>query len=159
MMSYSVTPPLIPPLHTDLVQPLVTVRSDGNSTAGETFSLVCIVETEEGVRSEDVSIEWAGPNGTVASTEGSGDNIEIEGVGNVTRDRLVFSPLHTSDRGQYTCTGRISVVSVGVAVSSSDSIHINVTSKCCIPFNVVYSSCVLLCLLSPCTRCDDICQW
>ena len=158
MMSYSVTPPLIPPLHTDLVQPLVTVRSDGNSTAGETFSLVCVVETEEGVRSEDVSIEWVGPHGSVTN----GDNIETEGLtteGNVTRGRLVFSSLHTSDRGQYTCTGRISVVSVGVAVSSSDSIHINVTSKCCIPFNVVYSSCVLLCLLSPCTRCDDICQW
>ena len=158
MMSYSVTPPLIPPLHTDLVHPLVTVRSDGNSTAGETFSLVCIVETEEGVRSEDVSIEWMGPDGPVTS----GDNIETEGLtteGNVTRDRLVFSPQHTSDRGQYTCTGRISVDSVGVAVSSSDSIHINVTSKCCISFNVVYSSCVLLCLLSPCTRCDDICQW
>ena len=158
MMSYSVTPPLIPPLHTDLVQPLVTVRSDGNSTAGETFSLVCIVETEEGVRSEDVSIEWMGPHGPVTS----GDNIETEGVtteGNVTRGRLVFSPLHTSNRGQYTCTGRISVDSVGVAVSSSDSIHINITSKCCISFNVVYSSCVLLCLLSPFTRCDDICQW
>ena len=157
MMSYSVTPPLIPPLHTDLVQPLVTVRSNGSSTAGETFSLVCIVETEEGVRSEDVSIEWMGPRGPVTS----GDNIEREGLtteGNVTRSRLVFSPLHTSDRGQYTCTGGISVDSVGVNVSSSDSVHVNVTSKCCISFNLVYSSCVLLCLLSPCTRCDDICQ-
>ena len=141
MMSYSVTPPLIPPLHTDLVQPLVTVRSDGNSTAGETFSLVCIVETEEGVRSEDVSIEWMGPHGPVTS----GDSIEIEGLttkSNVTRSRLVFSPLHTPDRGQYTCTGRISVDSVGVDVSSSDSIPIDVTSKCCISFNVVFFMCV-----------------
>ena len=133
------------------------MRSNGSSAAGETFSLVCIVETEEGVRSEDVFIEWMGPRGPVTS----GDNIKIEGVtieGNVTRGRLVFSPLHTTDRGQYTCTGRISVDTVGVDVSSSDSIHINVTSKCCISLNVVYSSCVLLCLLSPCTRCDDICQ-
>ena len=137
MMSYSVTPPLIRPLHTDLVQPLVTVRSDGNSTAGETFSLVCIVETEEGVRSEDVSIEWMGPRGPVTS----GDNIEREGLttdGNVTIGRLVFSPLHTSDRGQYTCTGRISVDSVGVDVSNSDNMRINVTSKYFIQCSVFF---------------------
>ena len=55
-------------------------------------------------------------------------------AGNVTRGRLVLSPLHTSDRGKYTCTGGISVDSccVAVAVNSSSSIEINVTSsKCC----------------------------
>ena len=102
--------------------------SDGNSTAGETFSLECVVETVEGVRSEDISIGWLGPDGS----EPSGDNIEIGDLtteGTVARGRLVFSPLHTSDRGEYTCTGRIAADSVGVDVSNTSSVEINVMSK------------------------------
>ena len=112
----------------DLGRPLVSVRSGGTSTAGETFSLECVVETVEGVRSEDISIVWMGPDGS----EPSGDSIEIGGLtteGTVTRGRLVFSPLHTSDRGQYTCTGRITADSVGVDVSDTSSITINVTGE------------------------------
>ena len=120
----------------DLGLPLVSVMSDGMSTAGETFSLECVVETVEGVRSEDISIEWLGPDGS----EPSGDNIEIGGLtteGTVTRGRLVFSPLHTSDRGEYTCTGRIAADSVGVDVSDTSSININVTGELC-PSLLVY---------------------
>ena len=112
----------------DLDQPLVRVMSDGNLTAGETFSLECVVETVEGVRSEDISIVWLGPDGS----EPSGDSIEIGGLtteGTVTRGRLMFSPLHTSDRGQYSCTGRIAADSVGVDVSDTSSVEITVTSE------------------------------
>ena len=112
----------------DLGQPVVRVVSDGTSTAGETFSLECVVETVEGVRSKDISIVWMGPDGS----EPSGDSIDIGGLtteGTVTRGRLVFSPFHTSDRGQYTCTGRITADSVGVDVSDTSSITINVTSE------------------------------
>ena len=116
---------------TDLGQPLVSVMSDGNLTAGETFSLECVVETVEGVRSEDISIVWMGPDGS----EPSGDSIEIGDLtteGTVTRGRLVFSPLHTSDRGQHSCTGRIVADSVGVDVSDTSTVEINVISKYCI---------------------------
>ena len=119
--AYIIEPP-------DLGQPVVNVTSDGMSTAGETFSLECAVETVEGVRSEDIFIEWLGPNGS----EPSGDNIEIGNLtteGTVTRGGLVFSPLHTSDRGEYTCTGRIAADSVGVDVSDNSSVEINVMSK------------------------------
>ena len=111
----------------DLGQPVVSVMSDGTSTAGETFSLECMVETVEGVRSGDISIVWMGPNGS----DPIGDRIRIGGT--VTRRKLplVFFPLHTSDRGQYTCTGRITADSVGVDVSSTSSVEINVTSECC----------------------------
>ena len=108
----------------------MSVISDGTSTAGETFSLECVVETVEGVRSEDISIVWMGPDGS----ELSGDSIGIGGLtteGTVTSGRLVFSPLHTSDRGQYTCTGRIAADSVGVNVSNTSSVEIDVTSECC----------------------------
>ena len=38
------------------------MRSDGNLTAGEPSlkTIVCIVETEEGVRSMDTTTEWMG---------------------------------------------------------------------------------------------------
>ena len=100
--------------------------TEGNSTAGEVFSLICKVVTVEGVRSEDISIMWSGPNGTIQN------NLMIEDhttTGSVTIGRLVFSPLHTSDRGQYTCTSRISVTSVGVDVSNTSSVDITVSSK------------------------------
>ena len=45
----------------------------------------------------------------------------------MTEGKLVFSPLHTTNRGQYNCTGRIS--NVGTNVSGNDSEKINVTSK------------------------------
>ena len=128
---------------------MVNVTSEGNSTAGEVFSLECMVMTEEGVRLDDISFMWTGPDGSMPS----GDHIEIEDISitgsglpptgsgedtdmtnlttadSVAVGRLVFSPLHTSDRGEYGCTGKISVNSVGVNVSDSDSTEINVTSK------------------------------
>ena len=100
------------------------VVSDGSSTAGETFSLVCSVETEEGVRSEDMSISWTTPDGTVIETE----NLTTEG--NVTTGILDFFPLSTSDRGDYRCTGRIVAGGVGVNVSNDSSQEIiSVTSE------------------------------
>ena len=128
---------------------MVNVTSEGNSTAGEVFSLECVVMTEEGVRLDDISIMWTGPDGSMPS----GEHIEIEGISitdsglpptgsgedtdmtdlttadSVAVGRLVFSPLHTSDRGEYSCTGKISVNSVGVDVNGSDSTEITVTSK------------------------------
>ena len=112
----------------DLPQPEVRVESDGDSTAGEGFSLQCTVETEEGVRPENISIQWTGPDGGQIS---SGDNIvigELTTDGTVTTGSLQFSPLRTSDRGQYTCTGRVAASTVEVDVSNSDSIVVNVTS-------------------------------
>ena len=112
----------------DLGPPLVTVMSDGNSTAGEVLSLICEVVTVEGVRSKDITIMWSGTNGTIQT----GGHLMIEDhstTGTVTTGRLVFSPLHTSDRGQYTCTSRISVTSVGVDVSNTSSVDITVSSK------------------------------
>ena len=95
------------------------------------------METVDGVRSENISIQWMGPDGS----EPSGDNIEIgdlttEGI--MTTGRLVFSPLRTSDRGQYTCTGRIRADSVEVDVSNSSSMTIDVTSKTLVEDFCVY---------------------
>ena len=117
----------------DLGPPTVTVVTDGISTAGEAFSVEHIVETVEGVRPEDISITWTGPDGTVLSgNHPEMEDPDIEGLttaDSVIIGRLVFSPLLTSDRGQYTCTGRILISDVEVDVSNHSSIRINVTSE------------------------------
>ena len=113
----------------DLPQPAVRVMSDGDSTAGEDFTLQCRVETVEGVRPEDIFIQWTGPDDGLIS---SGDNRvigELTTDGAVTTGSLQFSPLHTSDGGQYICTGRVVASSVEVDVRSSASSILRVTSK------------------------------
>ena len=126
----------------------MTVIPDGMSSAGETLSLVCTVETVEGVRPEDIFITWIGPNGV---------NMEIRNLsttGNVTTGRLVFSPLHTSDRGEYTCTGRI--FNVGTDVSGNDSEKITVISK---QSSGSVALIVCPCPLSPSSECVTISQY
>ena len=110
----------------------MTVVTEGNSSAGEMFSIICTVVTEEGVRSDDISITWTGPDGNTIS--GDYEHIVILGPNTedtVTSGTLIFFPLHTSDRGQYTCTGRILVTDVGVDVSNITSVDITVSSKYC----------------------------
>ena len=92
---------------------------------------------------EDISIQWTGPDGGTPD----GDNIVIGSpttTSNVTTGRLQFSPLRISDRGQYTCTGRIAATSVGVDISSSDSTTVTVTSECpVLLFTVWYDACAV----------------
>ena len=102
---------------------MVETVSVGSSVAGERYSLECSVETVDGVRSEDISITWTTPQGDSVVTE------SLTTTGRVTRSSLNFSPLTTSDGGQYTCTGRISAATVSVDVHSNSVIQVNVESK------------------------------
>ena len=98
--------------------------SVGSSVAGEGYSLECSVETVDGVRSGDISITWSTPQGDSVVTE------NLTTTGRVTIGSLFFSPLTTSDGGQYTCTGKISVATVSVDVHSNSVILVNVESEC-----------------------------
>ena len=102
---------------------MVTVDAPGKSTAGENYSLVCSVETVDGVRPRDISITWITPD--KGSVMGTG----LTTNGRVTTGAHQFSPLMTSDGGRYTCTGRISDESVNVDVENDTSMQVNVTSK------------------------------
>ena len=123
--------------------------SVGSSVAGERYSLECSVETVDGVRSGDISITWTTPQGDSVMTE------SLTTTGNLTRGSLMFSPLTTSDGGQYTCTGRISAATVSVDVHSNSVIQVNVTSE------YVRSSFKILhtFFLSPTSKCVNICQY
>ena len=115
---------------TDLGQPEVSVTSDGNSTAGEVFTLICTVDTEEGVSRERINIQWTGPSGDIP--EENNNFIVIEPIsidGDIATGRLQFSPLRTSDMGNYTCTGGVVEDSVGVNINDSATIMVHVTSK------------------------------
>ena len=102
---------------------MVKVEAPGKSTAGGNYSLVCSVETVDGVRPRDISITWTTPDkGSVMAT-----GLAING--RVTTGAHQFSPLMTSDGGWYTCTGRISDESVSVNVENDTYVQVNVTSK------------------------------
>ena len=101
---------------------MVKVEAAGKSTAGENYSLVCSVETVDGVRPRDISITWTTPDKRSVMGTGLATNA-------VTTGAHRFSPLMTSDGGRYTCTGRVSDETVGVNVSSNTSIQVIVTSK------------------------------
>ena len=107
------------------------VRAEGVPTAGSDYSLVCTLDTEEGVRSEYISIVWTTPSGETKKAENVSDN--------GTTGELNFSPLNTSDRGDYICTGRIRVDSVMVNVSSNSSLDINVTSESLFYIIIIYA--------------------
>ena len=99
------------------------IVTGGNSTAGETYYLECSVETVEGVRPRDISISWTTPDRHTVVAE------NLTSHGNVTRGKLNFAPLTTSDNGEYTCTGRIRARSVGVNINSTYRMMVNVSSK------------------------------
>ena len=103
---------------------MVETVSVGSSVAGERYSLECSVETVDGVRSGDISITWTTPHEDSVGTE------SLTTTGRVTRGSVIFSPLSTSDGGEYTCTGRISAATVSVDVHSNSVIQVNVTSEC-----------------------------
>ena len=123
--------------------------SVGSSVAGERYSLDCSVETVDEVRSRDISINWTTPQGDSVVTE------SLTTIGRVTRGSLIFSPLSTSDGGQYTCTGRISAATVSVDVHSNSLIQVNVTSEC---VQLIHIFTHFL-SLSPTSKCVNCCQY
>ncbi len=75
-------------------------------------------------------VAWVGPD---SSEVVSGGDISVTGpntVGNITTMGLSFSPLHTSHRGEYTCTADITNPLVDInSVTGSASSNVIVQSK------------------------------
>ena len=96
--------------------------------AGTVFTLTCEVELVSEVNtSVTISTSWSKDGAPLNGSQ----RITVDSMatnGTVTTGNLQFSPLSTSDRGQYTCTGRVVASTVEVDVSNSDSIVVNVTS-------------------------------
>ena len=88
-------------LHSALPAPVVTISFSGNSTAGEEYSLQCSASVVAGlVVLPDLKIVF--PNST-----------EISVMDSTSLDYM-FSPLRTSDGGQYTCTATVNIPQAGI---------------------------------------------
>ena len=101
----------------------MSVQTEGSSTAGGHLTLVCTVETVEGVRETAIMVDWSGPGVT-------GERIDRNTNDTVSTSRLTFSHLLTTYGGVYTCTARIVAANAAVDVSNSDSMALSVTGEC-----------------------------
>ena len=88
-------------LHSALPAPVVTISFSGDSTAGQGYSLQCSASVVAGlVVLPDLKIVF--PNST-----------EISVMDSTSLDYM-FSPLRTSDGGQYTCTATVNIPQAGI---------------------------------------------
>ena len=88
-------------LHSALPAPVVTISFYGDSTAGEDYSLQCSASVVAGlVVLPDLKIVF--PNSTEISVM---DSSSLD---------YMFSPLRTSDGGQYTCTATVNIPQAGI---------------------------------------------
>ncbi len=87
----------------------ISITSPSGPTAGQDYTLTCEVVVGEGTP----TLQWTGPGGeTILEQSGTSLN-------------LTFSPLNTSNGGEYTCQ---STVGVG-AVKKTASTNITVQSE------------------------------
>ena len=114
--------------------PDVMVTSEGEPTAGNTYTLVCRVSLVEGlVVDPNPSVVWLDSSGrTVSGVNITAGRTSIEG--SVITRNLTFKFLRTSHGGKYTCQASISVSRISIAnLSNSTSTFITVKSMliCC----------------------------
>ena len=105
-------------LPSDLPAPVVDISFSGDSTAGQSYSLQCSASVVAGlVVQPDMEIVF--PNITEVASMSSSSLI------------YTFSPLRTSDGGQYTCTATVNIPQAGITDLKSTAIKtLSVTSEC-----------------------------
>ena len=109
-----------------LPPPEVTITPDGSTTAGDVYTLTCNATVVENL-AVGPDIEWLYSNGTTVE----GANITVVMMtSNVFTCNLTFSPLRTSDGGQYICSTGINVSSISLVTNSNESsLNVTVQSK------------------------------
>ena len=103
--------------------PEVTISGNTVKKAEEELQLTCTVTTVEYlVTSALVTVYWSG--GSVGN-----DGVTEDNTTNSRVNTLTFNPLLTSHGAQYTCHAMISIPSIDVLVTSSNSTNVIVQSK------------------------------
>ena len=96
-------------VHSALPAPNVTISFSGDSIADMTYSLYCSASVVAGlVVLPDLKI--VSPNST-----------EVSAMNSSSVD-YVFSPLRTSDGGQYTCTATVNIPQAGITDLQSSAV-------------------------------------
>ena len=91
----------------------MTISFSGDSTAGQSYSLQCSASVVDGlVVLPDLKIVF--PNSTEISAMNTSSLV------------YTFSPLRTSDGGQYTCTATVNIPQAGITDRQSSTVE-NVT--------------------------------
>ena len=97
-------------VHSALPTPNVTISFSGDSIAGLTYSLHCSASVVAGlVVLPDLKIVF--PNST-----------EVSAVNSSSVD-YVFSPVRTSDGGQYTCTATANIPQAGITELENSAVE------------------------------------
>lgn len=108
----------------DLPVPAVTVVSEGESTAGENYTLTCTVSVIENLAPHaSVALTW---------TDRRGDYIQpsyVETSGANTTSTLDFSPLLLSHSGRYICNASITIPDIATVKRNAQSYNITTQSK------------------------------
>lgn len=86
----------------DLPLPLVNITTTGDSIAGDSYSLQCSVSVVDYLVVQP-NLELVAPNGSTVASQM-----------NTTVLTHSFSPLITSDGGEYTCTATITIPNAGI---------------------------------------------
>ncbi|KAL5486722.1 hypothetical protein EMCRGX_G019239 [Ephydatia muelleri] len=106
-----------------LPPPVITASSYGSSIAGSVYSLVCMVKVVDGlVVNPDVA--WMKDGGALVNGTNTTLTRTVSG-GNSTLN-LTFSPLLTSQGGQYTCVATISVPQLSLNITNSSAVTVSV---------------------------------
>ena len=79
-------------MHVSLAGVQVTISSEGQSIAGEEYTLVCSVSPADGESVDDLTVEWLNASGSVVKS-GSG----------TTQLTHTLNPLLPSHGGEYRC--------------------------------------------------------
>ena len=111
-----------------------TIRRSANPpTGGQLYNLTCFV-TVDGITGS-LSIEWLGPNNNRILNSSSATVENVVMVNDSAYDRtLVFSSLHTSHGGQYTCQATLG------QASTVDSTELSVQS---VSMKLIYVHCIV----------------
>ena len=110
----------------DLPVPVITIISEGDSTAGENYTLTCSASVIEGLIPDAVvSLSWADIRGDPIQRS----FMQTSGIN--TTSALHFSPLLLSHGGQYVCNASITISAISTVKQNSQPYDIITQSKAC----------------------------
>ena len=101
--------------------PVITITSEGISTAGENYTLACTSTVIEGLVDDAVvTISW---------TDSSGDPVESDVMQSNMTSTLEFDPLLLSHGGQYICNTSIIIPVISAVKRSSEAYNIIIQGR------------------------------
>ena len=107
----------------DLPAPDINITTTGDSTAGEMYTLICTVTSVANLFSPPELVWMKTDSGVL-----NGSETLMEGT--TTARNFTFSPLLTSQGGEYTCQATITITKAGIEdLTNTVTMNVSVQSK------------------------------